>query len=294
LDIEIRRHAEKNEKGVLSEYGKEQSQQFAQSLSTEIKEAPLGSVFAIMPSNVTRAQETRDEAESRLKEIFSHHKEIEILSVRERDILTRIAGEKRYIITGLAYSSLLGYKAEGEEKKANDYFDTVANQLEGDKLAAFKLWCAWTEELEPFKLSLSEHHRQVPYTVIESLQSENFKFTPEQYALKAFHWMERMRQITQQLLGDHYCKLIGISHDDVSDFLTFSLLGYRISIKTIELFKTLRGFIEPSSYQFKPDGSVLVTYRGYEKELTINYILDFKERVEIEKELRLREWFQNT
>ena len=301
IEAELRRHSNKFQEGEepiptpdggksgLTAEGIREAKNLASEIFKEIKESPRGSIYFLMPSNVGRAQETRDIIEAELQAVLKDNPEIEIISVQDAQKFENLSKEKKYVITELAGSSLIGYSNRAEEQVVGERWNEVKTLLDGDGMAAFKLWCAEPEEIDSFKQELKQKFPGVPAEEIEKINPESFKLTPEDYTIKAFRWLSRIRSIAQERFPDRYVKFTGISHDDVSDFLTFVLLGYKLNIKTLEQFKTLRTFLEKSSYKFTSQG-LEIEYRGERKTIPNEELDDFVSSLKQAKKERLKNW----
>lgn len=288
IEASIRRHGEKDSQGRLSEGGIRHAREVAREIGAELKNAPDGTIFFVMPSTVGRARATRDAMESALQESLCNEPDIQVLSVQGRPDWSKLE-RKKYIVTDFQPSSSIGYRNNERENAANGYWDSITGTLEGDALAAFKLWCAQPEEIAVVKAEMKAAHPNVPAEVIDGFDPNNFDFTPEEYAQKSFMWLQRMQAIAKQHVPDRPVRFLGISHDDISDFLTLRLLGHPLSSKTLEEHRPLRDFLEESTYTFSSRG-LEISYRSERKTLTPQEIRDFPSRLREEIETRRKAW----
>lgn len=92
LEASIRRHGEKDSGGGLSAEGVEHAKRVAEGLAAELRTAPEGSVFFVMPSTVGRAKATRDAMEFSLKETFHAESDVEITSIQGKTADEKMIG----------------------------------------------------------------------------------------------------------------------------------------------------------------------------------------------------------
>lgn len=289
VEVSIRRHGEKDSQGELSAEGIEHAREVAREIFEQIKSAPARSLFFIVPSILGRAQKTRTVIESVLKEEIRNETEIEILSLQDRPDWTMI-GSKKYVVTDFAPSTLIGYGGDRRTITTEKYWESAKDSLEGDEFAIFELWCAEEGELGAFKAEMKTKHEKVSEHTIDELAQSKFELAPEEYALKGYRWLERMRNLVKKYVPERPVKFLGISHNDISDFLTFELLGYKLNIETLRHFDSLRDFLEESTYAFLSGGGLEISYRGGKKTLTSQELADFPNRLKQEIEARKKVW----
>lgn len=327
IEGEIRRHATKWVPGdfpVVSPKGEHETQQlksglsiegiheaknFAQSLVEEVRGTDT-EIILLMPSNVGRAREVVEIVVLELQSLLKQNTDIQLVTFKELNKRSMPTSEDtaRFIIIptreqmgekAAIGSSLIGYRMDEsrgsptqrreahEDNLANEAWERIKNLLEGDRLKAFQVWLADQKEWEQLMESLKQ---EFPDANLSTLNPGEMKVAPEEWALRAWKWLTGIHTMMSKKFPEKSAKYIGISHDDVSDFVTYITLGYPLNAATLEHFGTLRNYLEPSRYRWMEDGGLETSYRGETHILTKEEVQQLPTLIESMREKRLNWW----
>ena len=259
---------------------------------TRLEQARAGSIMALEPSNVGRAEQTRGLLAEKLAEKLQERDDIKVVSLGTNEheaelVLKEILANpgKKFILADVRGTWLLGSKEDEPMIAAANKWDKRL----GDEHLRGALWASHKEELP--KLLEKLHEAGIDIT-LEELQPGDFKHTPEEAAMRQIKWMLAMQKIAHKYFPDRPILLEGISHHIRSDFASLALLGEDISLEAVErvLGSKFREPFARSSVSFAEDGSVKVNDRGISKEYTPEefkeLLVDIRERDNIRK----KEW----
>lgn len=263
-------------------------------LVEKILEAAPGSIFAFQPSNILRAEQTRELLVAKIDEQLRESERADIVLVESRNVagkgeelLKEIMEnpEKTFVITDLKATGLLGFK---ESDISTQTANTWKKLFNGDEDLIGKLWAAHATELPTLSDELKKAHIEVAEN---DLRPEQFETTPEELSLRQIRWMETMQTIGEKYFTGRPLFLEGISHSVRSDFAILSLLGEDISVKSIQhvLEGTFRNFFERSSVAFDDHG-VRVEFRDKEKIYSKEEFSTLKKEIKAKSEARKTEW----
>lgn len=258
-EIETIRHGHKAGEH-LSEQGREEARKQAIRYYEEVQKSPPGTVFFIVPSNVERAQETRDAIQEKINDLARDNDSITFVSVQDKEKIDSLQDEfnKRIIVLDIAPQTAIGFKNEYESGKAFYHYKTI---YDGDEDAVGKTWAARRDELAGLRREIHDKH---PNINDDEVDPTRFVTTPEEQAMRHIRFLRRFIEITQNHFPGHGFKMLTVGHNVDSDFTALALMGQDISVQSVNaLGGHFRDFLEDAHYRQTPDG-LQVDYRGQE------------------------------
>lgn len=303
FEVGVSRHAPKVERsGELADVTKQEVdvagskhaiEAQASSFFKHLEEAPEGAIMAIQPSNVKRAEQTRDMLVEQLRRLGTGHDDITIVDLgadtKEAEKLVesiKEARNKKFIITGLRGTWLIGFK---EDDKSIAAINKWKNTLRGDENLLGKVWAAHSGEIAPLITQL----RQKGFDItVEDVNLEDFQSTPEDQVVRFITWLRAMKQIGESRFPGRTLMLEGISHNLRLDYTMIALLGEEISVSSIDrvLGGEFRKPLERSTVIFTNDGRVSIEYRGIHKEYLQEDLDIFLQSIKEQSVMRKQEW----
>ncbi len=260
-EFETIRHGDKaGEK--LSELGIEQAREKAHEWYERIKEAELGTVVYILPSNVGRAQETRNTVEAELRELCRGDSDIEFISVQNAERIAEVKDDfsRKYVVTDMVPTTALGFN---ERTPSIPAFLNYKKGYNNNENLIGKTWAAREDELDDLKQEVAS---VVPDFDRDKVRPQDFVETPEEAALHYLRLTKRMTELCNKYFPGHTVKGIHVGHNLSADFAAMAMLGKPISLQTIrELGDEFRRFVESSSWKSEA-GKTIVQYRDHEVE----------------------------
>lgn len=277
FEVGISRHAPKHDKPKEEGYEVSSQEVDKEAADKEVvpvvkemldrfRAAPGGSIMALQPSNILRAQQTQELLTDKVAELLNEGEAIELVALEDDKeaadkLLDRIRAEgtKKFIISDLRGTELLGFKEKGESV---DAVNKWKNRFGGDENFIGKLRAMRTQERDLL-------HKQIEDAGIEvgsdELNPAEFVSTPEEDALRQIRWMKAMKKIGENHFPNRPLYLEGISHNIRADFTSLALLGEDISVESIDrvLGGKFRKPFERSSVVF--DDAVTVNYKDTKK-----------------------------
>ena len=263
------------------------------SILENLEHAPEGTVMALEPSNVKRANQTRELFIGKLGELLKDREDIEIVSLSENPeeseaILQTIKEnpQKKYIIANLRGSWLIGFK---ENDQSLPIVNKWKNILKGNENLLGKVWAAQADEIP----LLTKELRAEGIVINEvDVRPQEFQNTPEDQVVPFMKWLQAVEKIGQDRLPNRSLILEAISHNLRSDYTILSLLGENISVESINrvLGGEFRQPFERSSVIFNNDGSVTIKYRKIEKTYPRQEFDQIIDQVRAHGEERKKEW----
>ncbi|MES2223342.1 MAG: hypothetical protein V4469_00250 [Patescibacteria group bacterium] len=286
--FEAVRHGDKDKAGNLSEEGVQQSKEKALVFVEEIKSAPPGSVFYVLPSNVGRATETGRTIESELEEILQNDPNVEFISVHDVSKIEAAKGDfsKKFIIKELYPTSSIGFKNDTDYVPAwIDYKKKLGN----DEYNILMLWASRPEEMGKTR---EEMQTKFPDLDVSTLNPKDFIRTPETEALNYLFLSKRMAEITEKYFPGHPFKNIQVGHNPV-DYAVLALMGKDITAENLRELQNgkSRDFLESSKFEER-NGSIIVKYRDHEVEREIE-LKDIIKKLEEQSKERQESWKKN-
>lgn len=269
--VETVRHGDKKGND-LSELGVEQAREKAAELWQEIQEAPPGTVFYTMSSNVGRAVQTRNTIEQVLKELATGSPDVSVLSVHDvqdpkgdqRDM------SKKYLVTDTQPQRALGFT---DATPSIPEFLRLKALYKNDENLIGLSWAATSDEISELHARVET---QLPGTPTTNIHPRNFNETPEEAALLYLRLMKRMTDITEKYFPGHHSKSLHVGHNLSADFAAMALLGKDISMNSVdELGGKFRDFLEKATYEIR-DNKVIASYRDQsaEQEVPLENIIN--------------------
>lgn len=303
FEVGISRHAPKEEKpGELIDTTKQEVDkesaaegitQRAEFILQNLEQAPAGAIMAFMPSNVKRAEQTRNLFIEKIKELLVAREDIEAVELGAdqelaSQLLSRINSEtdKKFIISDLRGTQLIGFK---EDDKYVPAVNTWKNKLKGDESLLAKVWAAHPEEIP----GLIEELQQAGADIRpEEVKPQEFQVTPEERSINFVRWIKAMKKIGESRFPNRPLILEGISHNMAADFTALALLDQDISVASINkvLGGKLREFFERSNITFSGGDDIKIKYRDAEKEWTTEEFEELINKIKEKMASRKKEW----
>lgn len=276
------RHASK-EGDRLSVKGEAEAAKKAEEIAGVVREAPSGTIFAIVPSNIGRAQQTGDIMETRLREILAQEA-VDFVDVHDRAGLEAAKHEpgRTLVITATQPQTMLGFKGSTAYMPA---FGKYKKQFDGDEDLIGMTWIALPEEQEALRDEITHRLGSAP----DGLDAASFVVTPEEAAATQILLSRRLLQIAKKLFGDRDVHLIQVGHSVIADFATLALMGKPLTLDTVrENGGKFRRAVESATSTFEDD-TVETRYRDQrtERHGTIDDVL---RRLEQEAATRKLAW----
>ncbi|MCB9805960.1 hypothetical protein H6775_02240 [Candidatus Nomurabacteria bacterium] len=283
--IDTLRHGAKAPDGNLSELGQEQARNKGDEYFQRFVESPPGTLFFILPSNVSRAIDTGKGIEDRLRELIVDHSDMHVLSIQEDDWEQRVneLPEDKFIITDLHGTRQFGL---GKDMQYVKPFQDYTRMLGGEELSAITTWVAWQDELEEWKAKAKEMYPEIDP---DCLHPESFVQTPEEQAIKYIMSARRMAEIANKHFPDRPYIHVQAGHN-TADLTALALSGQDISANNLQEFMGGKGrdFVESSSLEFN-DEETTFKFRGKEYVMT-ETIDEVIERLRKASDRRKKEW----
>lgn len=282
-NFETIRHGDKNADGTLSERGREQAREKAIELQQRILEAAPGSIIYLIPSNVGRAVQTRDEIEATLKELCAEDPNIEFVSVQSVPKMPEIKKDftRKFIVTEIEPQSIIGFKSDTDYIPA---WKEYGKQFSGNEYYTMLTWVVKPEELASVKHEL---HEAFPEADLDNLQPADFMRTPEEEAIRYLRLSARMAKITESHFPNHEYLNIQVGHN-TADFSVLALMGKDISAENLKTYLQgrSRNFLESATFENK-DGKIIVKYRDneVEQEKDLDEVIEVLEQKSQERKL---------
>ncbi len=303
FEVGVSRHAPKIERQgetvdvrtqeVDIEAAKEELESRVRFLLENLEKSPEGTIMALEPSNVKRAQQTADLFEEKFKELLEGRSDIQIVELGNDEksanqTLDEIKSNPhcKYIISDLRPTWLIGFK---ENDPTLPRFNEWKKRLNGDEHLTAKIWALRSGEAASLKDEMADAGFSVGE---EELNPKQFEIVPETQILRMITWMKAMKNIGESHFSDRTMILEGVSHNIRSDMTTLMLLGEDVSLESINrvLGGKFRDPFERSSVTFLKDGEVVVAFRDKEKRYSAEEFEKLVQHISDEKIRREKEW----
>jgi hypothetical protein len=279
IEFGISRHAPKEEsetgKGShvftqevsVSEFTDDLVQESAAAMLERLEAAEEGTLLVIEPSNVARAEQTRQFLKSELETLLLNQEAIEMLTIGDSqeaalEMLKKIQknSRKKFIIPDLRPTWLIGFHKEEPAIVAANIWK---KKLGGDENLLGRFWALEKSEQEAFANELEKQGIKMDKDELDPSELED---TPEDQAVRFLTWMKTMIKLQKKYFPERPVILEAISHNLRADFTLLQLLGEDISQESIErvLSNTFRQPLERAAITVE-DNKIQVGYRGQGK-----------------------------
>lgn len=258
--IEVSRHGHKDAEGNLSTEGILAAQAEAGVIFERILAADKGTIFYVVPSNVSRSQETRGVIESSLVKLLNECSDGTIVLHKFDDRLApKLSRDNKYILTDLPPNESIGFQSNDS---TNNLFATYKELFKNEEEFVAKSWVAQAYELTELQEDIKRAFPTLTKEEYGSVKPSRWDKTPEEVAIQHLQAIEQVTLTLNSLYPEF--KLVGtyIGHAPAVDFVAMSTLGQEITLGNYKKINGLRNFLESSSMQIDQGQMTSASFRG--------------------------------
>jgi len=287
--VEVYRHGHKDERGELSKEGIQAARREAEVMFERVRLAPADSIFFIVPSNITRSQQTRNVIEKRLRELLveTQDESIEIIPFDSQETIKKDTG-KKYIVTEFLPEARMGFNVEEESNKTFRFYQEI---FANDEEYVARTWVARSSEIGELMEDIKARFPDMNKADLEKVMPSRFVATPEDIALRQLEAIEETTISMNKMHPDQPLMGTYIGHAPAVDFLAMAVLGEEINLTNFKRIEGLRKYLESSTFKVENGEVVMGSFRGRSLVEGVRVSLkDVKERLIKQSTARRKEW----